>query len=1324
MKFSRIFAVGCSLLALGAAAAENMIGRQTQNEGFFAVPVKGPVTIDGDLSEWDLSGRIWSFADTAVRDRFSVKTAAMWDPDNLYLSFYWKDPMPLNSKIDPDFEPGRGWLADAVQFRIIADEKVAWATAWSQGKDRPALEVSYWLDPASELKGTDMVVYCDKPGVTKFKDGVESAYRELPDGSGFVHELKLPWKVIYRKPKQLQAGDSLKCGLEFLWGDPTGMTWPIHRYADNMAPGKTSREFFWSAKDSWGTLTLRADSLPEERRYVSDEAKIAGTIPVTAEIPADASRFTLVIEDEQGNRIRNLAGDLPPAEYATGEARNGKLPIQVLWDGLTEDGKLAAPGTYRVRGLTHQGLGAEYEGCFYNPGTPPWATPDGTGAWGSDHSRPELAERSGELVILACRVVEGGYGIWAMGPDGKKRWSEKRAADQLTANDRYVFFVPNFWDAKEPLLIRLDAKTGAYSPFTNDLPFPLPLRVVLKEEKAPAVRALAASPDDLYVLLEDDRLLRLDPESGALRETRKLQADQITPELPGTTATPTTPLAWHGGGLWFFRDGKLRRHDLKSGAEKVLELTPAPERPGALALDRNGNPAVADHGKDLQIKVYGPDGKLRCTVGRRGGRALQGKFQSDGLREVIDLAFAPDGRLWVTEGSDYPRRVSVWNPDGSWQRDYIGNTGYSGTGSFLHDQDPTLAYVGPNQLKLDRQAGTWQMDEVLWNPPASAEPTYRLSTSDHGQGHIFRSSASGQEHEYYFVPPYWDWMGSVILMKRADGWKPVAALTSVGRLAGALRPDGSQLIPNRAEFARFNGYDGLIWNDLNADGTVQVEECEIIPALKPNTDRDRGEASIPLAGGWGQRMDPADLSFYGTDRHQRRLWKITPVGFAPDGAPRFSRDSIRQISELAADEAVPVPGEDTILTFAGIDNETYVAGLDKKTGALRWRYRSPYHQVHGSHRATMPRPGLLIGPLKITGVIDRCGEGGNVFMMRGNLGQDFYLTTDGLYVGAVFQDGRLPGTSLPPAEEQLRGMPMELFSQGSEPFNGWCGRQSDGVVRMTCGIPGQAAMMMTIKGLENIRRFNAPALTVSQADLIKADQANAARRAAGTRVEPIRITRVEAAPDWSQIPALRIARTGQPVEGSCQLAYTPQDLYCRFTVQDPSPWKNHGKEWTRLFKTGDAVDLQLSATANDQRQARAGDFRLLVAPFGEQPLAVMMERVAPGAAAGEKVRYQSPVGVVEFDRVRRLTAPEIKVETRDQAYTVTLRIPWRELGITPEPGLKLRGDVGFILSDPNGEYNTARVYYANADTNLVSDMPLEAELYPDRWTTVELAPAQ
>ena len=54
-------------------AAQNMIGRQTNNTGFAAVPASRPVRVDGSLDEWDLSGQIESYADTSIKDTFSVR---------------------------------------------------------------------------------------------------------------------------------------------------------------------------------------------------------------------------------------------------------------------------------------------------------------------------------------------------------------------------------------------------------------------------------------------------------------------------------------------------------------------------------------------------------------------------------------------------------------------------------------------------------------------------------------------------------------------------------------------------------------------------------------------------------------------------------------------------------------------------------------------------------------------------------------------------------------------------------------------------------------------------------------------------------------------------------------------------------------------------------------------------------------------------------------------------------------------------------------------------------------------------------------------------
>ncbi len=1309
---------------LGADAPRAMMGRQTQNEGITALPLKTQVKIDGNLDEWDLSGEIWSFADVDVRDTFSVKTAAMWDAEYLYLSFRWKDPMPLNSSINPDFDHRNGWRADAVQLRCQAGDQTSWITVWEyQGNAN--FHIDYWEFKDKPGKMTEKL-YKGKNNSVSLGEGIESSYRKLTDNSGFVHELRIPWKVIFNAEKKMTAGESIKMGMEFVWGEVTGRAWPLHRYVDNMAKGETKREFYWTTINAWGEITLGKTNSGVQRSYAAESAKLPGVIPVRATIPADAENFTLVIEDAGGNRVRNLAGAFSVADFAVAPGQ-----VEVMWDGLDDYGKLVAPGTYKVRGLVAGKLTSSYVMSFYSPGTPPWSTPDGKGAWAADHTRPEFLARSGDNMVISCRVVEGGVGLFAVGPDGKKLWSSHRATNAMTANEKYVYTDPNHWTDKSRYLMRFDAKTGKYAPFIlngKERPLPLPQKELLGDDRY--TRVLVAGPEDFVAVLNTGKIALFDGTSAALKKEFLVSAQAFAPNastIDAASGLPhapdgdeRTPLAYNGKEAFFFVENKLTALDVGTGKTRAVELAPAPGIPTALALDADGNFVIADHGKDMQIKKFDRSGKQISMYGKRGGRARMGEFDREAMREMSAVAVGGDGRVWTAEYTDFPRRVSVWGKDGKLAREYVGNTGYAGSGGFLHDTEAGRAFFGPNEMKIDYNKRDWHMSRVLWNPEPGQGITFTLDPSTHSMGHIFKSKASGEEREYYYVPPYYYWIGHKLFMSDNGAWRPVAAIVPVGQLSGVLGQHGKVLGKVAEEFAGLDPYDVAIWSDKNGDGLVQRAECEIVAAARKSTDKQIGVPGVPLNGGWGQRMDAEKLTIWGGN--DNGIGCYTPVSYLANGAPVYGKAGLTFVSPLRNREIVPVPGgKDLIVSLARPGKPTELAGVDKTTGKLNWTYPSFFHGVHGSHRATMPKPGLLIGPLKVAGVVSKCGDGGDVFMLRGNLGQDFYLTTDGLFVGSMFRDCRLPGSALPADEEQLRKMPFNIFTMGSEPFNGWIGRQNDGVVRLTCGNAGTASSVTTVRGLDTIRRFNAPSVTVDSAKLVEADRDNAARLAAKGKVSPYTVLRAEKLPDWNKIPAMKIVREGQPVTGECKLAWNEQTLYVLFAVRDPSPWKNGGQDFRQLFKTGDCVDLQLSPSGNSKRTAEEGDFRLLAAPFNGKPVAVLMKQISQDAPASEKGHYQSPVTTIVFDQVKILPEAKIQVKKGSDNYVVQLEVPWNALGMKADAGMKMRGDAGFILSDEPGQINTARVYYANADTNLVSDLPMESKLSPDRWTEITLA---
>src|SRR5260370_12063797 len=90
--------------------------------------------------------------------------------------------------------------------------------------------------------------------------------------------------------------------------------------------------------------------------------------------------ITLVVEDKDGNRLKNLVCDNP--------VQAGDNVI--YWDGSSMTG-VASPGTYVVRGIFHEGITPHLEYSIYSPGPPPWPTAESAGALLPAHTPPPSA---------------------------------------------------------------------------------------------------------------------------------------------------------------------------------------------------------------------------------------------------------------------------------------------------------------------------------------------------------------------------------------------------------------------------------------------------------------------------------------------------------------------------------------------------------------------------------------------------------------------------------------------------------------------------------------------------------------------------------------------------------------------------------------------------------------------------------------------------------------------------------------------------------------------------------------------------------------------
>ena len=202
----------------------------------------------------------------------------------------------------------------------------------------------------------------------------------------------------------------------------------------------------------------------QEQHYAT-----VGPVPIAYDLPAEGF-VTLVIEDTKGKRVRNLIGDYPRPR-----GRNTDY-----WDGRDDEGRLVAPGTYRVRGLFHEALDVKYQFAFGNPSLPPWPSADGRGGWLSNHTNPMAVLADRQRIYVAAPQSEGPYPLIALDYDGNQLWGGlsrwhagymARVGDDLyVVNEQGARPAAEAGDLDRPSrieLIRIDPETGRERPFPD-----------------------------------------------------------------------------------------------------------------------------------------------------------------------------------------------------------------------------------------------------------------------------------------------------------------------------------------------------------------------------------------------------------------------------------------------------------------------------------------------------------------------------------------------------------------------------------------------------------------------------------------------------------------------------------------------------------------------------------------------------------------------------------------------------------------------------------------------------------------------------------------
>jgi hypothetical protein len=1076
------------------------------------------------------------------------------------------------------------------------------------------------------------------------------------------------------------------------------------------SPHREESAFFWTRAWAAVGLALVAALLVAEARGQSPAAKPQNLgVPVRFNLQSP-SQVTLVIEDERGNRIRNLVAE---TLLAAGDHT-------IYWDGYDDamrnskgevTKRRVAPGTYRVRGLTHSGIKMHYEMTVNNPGMPPWATKDGVGGWLADHSPPAdilalppdtmAPNGKGNARFLVCSTSgeAGSEFVW-LDSDGRRLFGTNDGFSGGTHLARdvgpnpapgysaYVFMSGQRDADNFNIDVRGFKANGGAIEKVARYARPKTLRTFKDDEAYGSDGVAVYNGRIVFAITMLDKLVVADA------RTKKVVGEIALP-------SPRAPVFDKEGALVVISEGKVKRFRLEGDKPSLQdEKTIVSEHladPRRMGLDDRGNIYVSDWGKHHQIKVFDAAGRFLRAIGKPGGPQI-GLYDEQSMAHPCGFTFDDRGQIWVAEG-DVPRRISIWKKDGTFVRAIYGPAKYGGGGTF-DPLDKTRFYyddIGIGvEFALDWENSTSKVKSVYWRPSMMSQfetmPGLGVAPErafHHGGRQYMVSSYNGGLR-------YNQDRGIGICRLDKDGVaRPVALIGNASDLVNHL---WGWRMKNRDAIVKL--WDGqnpdnvlFIWCDRNGDNVAQTDEIQWIA----EDNRSKGRH---YSGGLGiEPLVHADLSIttsFGT--------MIPSPRIDDRGVPNFELGKRTRVGDPTHFRPPQIVG-DRIVTHGEGEEGAGWQGFDLR-GEKRWRYPPTPEQETGG-------PGAMIAPTRILGphVTPTTGQAGPVVAINGEMGAVFLLTGDGLFIQTLGGDARqLPPLSEPnPKRDEI----IDRISFQQEHFHPTINQTADGKIYLVAGY--QQCSILRLEGWDSVRRHDFAAMTLREEDLAGIPpQATQGARKEGRLShsismvsKPLKIDGTFAA--WPKdIQWMRIDE-----HASAAVTVDEQNLYLAFRADNPRTLDNSGRDYRYLFKSGGAFDLMLgtdSSALKNRQEAVAGDLRLLVTKAEGQTKAVVFRAVAPGAVETDKVLYESPISKIAFDQVQDISK-EIALAQEDGNYEVV--VPLKILGFKPGKGMEFLADIG-ILRGSEGR-TMQRVYWSNRNTTIVSDLPSEAKLQPREW---------
>jgi hypothetical protein len=1058
---------------------------------------------------------------------------------------------------------------------------------------------------------------------------------------------------------------------------------------------------------------------------------------------------TLVIDDANGNRVRNLVSD----RWFEAGANT------VWWDGTDDLSRnpdaaehgvylipthFVAPGSYRVRGIVHQAIDLRYEFSIYNAGHPAWETADTRGGWLTNHTPPsavlflppEKAPGGKPLVYIGSYVSEGGAGLAWVDLDGNKQggrgwvggnWTAAQVLARDTgahANPEIYAYAGATWGDDKASGAALTRATIRVTGLTNrgdkpvlqysfDLGADPKTQSIARPLWARQIGGLAVHDNVLAVSLAmQNQLLFADATDGRVMGT-------ISVDHPAGLAFESrgSLLVLSGSRLLRFRmPASMAAFNPKQLAAPDEVIREGLKDPYGITQDDESQIYIGNRGDSNQVKVFSAEGKFLRAIGQ-AGPLQKGKYDPLHMNNPRGLAIDSNRHLWAAEEDLLPKRVSVWSLDGKLLKAFYGPSHYGGGGT-LDPQDKTLYYYAGMELKLDWAAGTDALASILYRNSDDSLPLPRggaPSSAVYANGHRYFTNAfsSFETHGVTIAMIYLDTAGTL---------RPVAALGRANDWS-LLRGDAFRALwPAGADPANSQPRDSVLftWSDLNGNGKVDADEVRFAP---PPASSHSGQTA-------GAITVMPDMAMIDSDA-AGKVMRFTPK-FTAEGIPTYDLNTGKAVADGAQVQYSDGGGQvlysqqATVMTTAPLPFSSQgIGGVDGQNH--RWSYPSLWPGLHPSHSAPVPeQSGELIGTTRLLGgfVSPPGSEAGPLWAINGNLGDAYLFTADGFFVTQLFQDMRTGKLwNMPSAQRNMR---LNDLSLGGENFFPSLTQTPDGKVYM---VDGSRTSLVRIDGLETLRRIPPIPLAVTGSDLDKAQawmkQSESARQqTAGAKSLEVTI-RSGAAPalkdliaqletaNWADVDH-RIDQIGwfsKPNEVAAAVTIAGGRLFAAFRTNEPKLLINSGALANAPFKTGSALDLMIGAdpTANPSREAPvAGDQRLLVYQVAGKTTALLYRAIVPGSA--QRVPFSSPDRTVTFDEVGDVSN---QVELWSSGGSYAFSIPLEALGLKAAAGERIKADIGILRGD--GKQTLQRVYWSNKATGITSDVPSEAALTPNLW---------